>query len=452
MQPVKYVYTTNVRSYGALPTCILHNLMFASKRVSKYFKQASKDLIKHSSMSYFVLLQCGVFVGATVLLSQQVWLASNSQAFQECVKTSVVAPTVVGLVSTLKNVVFSGFGVLLGSSLVVERAATPELFEAVTAFLNDPGLLGETKSKCNIPNIPKEHNRVTCFKNGQSMKLKAPEPTSRFVWFRGALVRIVTKVDPTTKTSDGEIKLWSWRGRTHVLTRLVDECSQAAKLASTSCVYRVARSTTTEWQKASLLDLKCDLYCYKTDDDTDIMKELEDDVNNFRHGEARNAQLGIAHRRGYLLHGPPGTGKTTMIMILAFRLKMNLCVMDLNESNLTDAILRDRVANAPENSIILLEDVDCAVSVNTSASTTSNASYMTTGNKLTLSGILSLLDGQLGVRSGRIFVLTTNHVELLPRALIRPGRCDFARKIDLASTAQLVFVFKSFSLTLRTTT
>lgn len=62
---------------------------------------------------------------------------------------------------------------------------------------------------------------------------------------------------------------------------------------------------------------------------------------------------------------------------------------------------------------------------------------------MTFSGFLNALDG---VASGeeRIIFLTTNHIERLDPALIRPGRVDLAQLIDDASPAQAKELFTRF--------
>lgn len=64
-------------------------------------------------------------------------------------------------------------------------------------------------------------------------------------------------------------------------------------------------------------------------------------------------------------------------------------------------------------------------------------------SSVTFSGFLNALDG---VASGeeRIIFLTTNHVERLDPALIRPGRVDFAQLVDDASPAQAKELFTRF--------
>ena len=70
--------------------------------------------------------------------------------------------------------------------------------------------------------------------------------------------------------------------------------------------------------------------------------------------------IGIPYRRGYLLHGPPGSGKTSFIQCLAGQLEYNICVLNLGERGMTDDRLSHLLSNTPPQSIILLEDIDAA--------------------------------------------------------------------------------------------
>lgn len=69
---------------------------------------------------------------------------------------------------------------------------------------------------------------------------------------------------------------------------------------------------------------------------------------------------GIPYRRGYLLHGPPGCGKSSFITALAGELERGICVLNLSERGLTDDRLNHLLAVAPQQTIILLEDIDAA--------------------------------------------------------------------------------------------
>lgn len=70
--------------------------------------------------------------------------------------------------------------------------------------------------------------------------------------------------------------------------------------------------------------------------------------------------IGIPYRRGYLMYGPPGSGKTSFIQALAGELEYNICILNLSERGLTNDRLNHLLTNLPERSIMLLEDIDAA--------------------------------------------------------------------------------------------
>jgi chaperone BCS1 len=69
---------------------------------------------------------------------------------------------------------------------------------------------------------------------------------------------------------------------------------------------------------------------------------------------------GIPYRRGYLLHGPPGSGKSSFIQALAGSLSYDICLLNLSERGLGDDKLNHLLSNATERSFILIEDIDAA--------------------------------------------------------------------------------------------
>lgn len=147
---------------------------------------------------------------------------------------------------------------------------------------------------------------------------------------------------------------------------------------------------------------------------------------------------GIPYRRGYLLHGPPGSGKSSFIQALAGHIEYNICVLNLAERGLTDDKLNHLLANAPERSIILLEDIDSAFA-GREASGEGGPRVM-----VTFSGLLNALDGVASAANQRIVFMTTNHLDRLDPALIRPGRVDLKMVIDDASVSQATRLFRKF--------
>lgn len=90
-------------------------------------------------------------------------------------------------------------------------------------------------------------------------------------------------------------------------------------------------------------------------DKTDMIIQ---DVKKFFKREHWYQDRGVPYRRGYLLYGPPGSGKTSFVYALAGLLKMNICVVSLNSRYLSDENLMRLLHSTPPKSIILLEDVD----------------------------------------------------------------------------------------------
>ena len=94
--------------------------------------------------------------------------------------------------------------------------------------------------------------------------------------------------------------------------------------------------------------------------DKNISEELVSDVREFTESASWYRRRGIPYRRGYLLFGPPGCGKTSFIFALAGELEYSICSLSLSDGGMSDDRLQHRLADAPENSIILLEDIDAA--------------------------------------------------------------------------------------------
>ena len=175
--------------------------------------------------------------------------------------------------------------------------------------------------------------------------------------------------------------------------------------------------------------------------DTGVSETVLTDVKDFMTSQDWYKERGIPYRRGYLLHGPPGCGKTSFITALAGELEYSICVLNLSDRSMSDDRLSHRLADAPENSIILLEDIDAAF-VSREDSKHLEEAYKGL-NRLTFSGLLNAIDGVTSTE-GRILFMTTNYIERLDPALIRPGRVDIIQYIGYCSQQQLKQMFSRF--------
>lgn len=175
--------------------------------------------------------------------------------------------------------------------------------------------------------------------------------------------------------------------------------------------------------------------------DNNVAEAILSDVQEFLGSRDWYSQRGVPYRRGYLLHGPPGCGKTSYIMALAGKLDYDICQMNLSNATLSDDRLGYLLNVAPPKSFILLEDIDAAF-LSREDIDYSRSAYQGLG-RVTLSGILNVLDG-VASSEERILFMTTNYPEKLDPALTRPGRVDMKVYIGYASDAQLAKAFDRF--------
>lgn len=155
------------------------------------------------------------------------------------------------------------------------------------------------------------------------------------------------------------------------------------------------------------------------------------DMTSFLAAREWYLDRGIPYRRGYLLHGPPGTGKTSFVQALAGHLDFSIAMLSLSQTGLHDDLLNRLLLNLPPKTIVLLEDADAAF-VNRRARDGDGYS----GASVTFSGLLNALDGVASAEE-RIVFMTTNHVERLDAALIRPGRVDVSVRLGEADEVQI---------------
>ncbi|KAK6150641.1 hypothetical protein DH2020_015573 [Rehmannia glutinosa] len=154
-----------------------------------------------------------------------------------------------------------------------------------------------------------------------------------------------------------------------------------------------------------------------------ILKDLERFVGRKEYYK----KVGKAWKRGYLLYGPPGTGKSSLIAAMANYLNFDVYDLELTELRKNSELRRLLVGTA-NKSILVVEDIDCTIDLQqklANRDTSSPESHHQEESKVTLSGLLNFVDG-LWSSCGdeRIIIFTTNHVEKLDPALLRPGRMD----------------------------
>lgn len=165
----------------------------------------------------------------------------------------------------------------------------------------------------------------------------------------------------------------------------------------------------------------------------DTAESVVADAAHFTTSRDWYASRGVPWRRGYLFHGAPGTGKTSLIMAVASELGYDVVIPTLAQS---DQEFARAMACLTSKDIVVFEDIDClfdkrAKSVNGEQ------------RHVTFSGFLNAMDGFIAP-DGLVVFMTSNHVERLDPALLRPGRCDVRIEFGPATADQASRMFARF--------
>ena len=134
-----------------------------------------------------------------------------------------------------------------------------------------------------------------------------------------------------------------------------------------------------------------------------------DEVNRFWASEDKYRKYGLLYKRGIILWGPPGGGKTAAVKLLMNELvKRNGIVIVVHGVDLAVMCLKAirRIEPPNRNIIVVFEDIDEIINYNGE------------------SGVLSMLDGESNV-DNVLHIATTNYPERLGARIInRPSRFD----------------------------
>ncbi|EDN02518.1 predicted protein [Histoplasma mississippiense (nom. inval.)] len=230
------------------------------------------------------------------------------------------------------------------------------------------------------------------------------------------------------KDTKEEISISCIGGSSQILRELLSDC-RAKYLKLIQKKTAVFEHNDGEWRKAKARDIRpISTVIMDEGEKTALLKDIEDFLDERARGWY--ARRGIPYRRGFLLYGPPGTGKSSFSLSVAGRFELDIYVLNL--SSIDDSRLSSLFAQLPPHCVILLEDIDAASTARTEDSeTTKNTGQAAVGpsqksksqGNVSLSALLNALDG-VSSQEGRLLIMTTNHIERLDDALIRPGRVD----------------------------
>jgi chaperone BCS1 len=204
--------------------------------------------------------------------------------------------------------------------------------------------------------------------------------------------------------------------------------------------------------------------------------EIKNDIKTFINSESFYHEMDHPYTRGYLLHGNPGTGKTSTIKGISNECQRHIHYLSLNEIQ-NDNELSDLIGQIKfKETILVIEDIDAMTDIihkqdnkkyekeekddktnvvvneitNKLQTIEKKMDFFTINSlskveekSLTLSGLLNTLDG-IFCYEGRILIMTTNHPEVLIESLIRPGRIDRKFKFTECDHDMIRKLYKNF--------
>ena len=148
-------------------------------------------------------------------------------------------------------------------------------------------------------------------------------------------------------------------------------------------------------------------------------EEVIDAVEVFWSKKEKFKEMRFLFKRGILLWGPPGSGKTSTVQTVAANIVKSGGVamyMD-NPSFATEALQHFREVEPERPLVVMAEDIDSII------------------NKYGDHELLALLDGELNIENV-LFIATTNYPEQLDARIVnRPSRFDIVKLIPMPSKA-----------------
>lgn len=160
------------------------------------------------------------------------------------------------------------------------------------------------------------------------------------------------------------------------------------------------------------------------------LEEIFQQIQTFFDDEEDYVEHGVPFKMNFLFHGIPGTGKTSLIYTIASHFNFDIAFLNITR-DLDDNTFTRAVTNLPDNSILVLEDID--------------ALFVERDSKcgVSFSTVLNVLDGMTKKHKLLTF-LTTNYKDRLDSALKRSGRIDYELEFSYATKKQTKAMYSYF--------
>jgi len=183
-----------------------------------------------------------------------------------------------------------------------------------------------------------------------------PGPGQHFIWYKGMLMHVQRfreqqMLDLNTGKPWEKVIFTAFGKNTHAFESILHESLILASLKEEGKT-TVYTSWGTDWRPFGQPRPRRPLNSVILDQS--LAESILNDVLEWKNSSQWYLDRGIPYRRGYLLHGPPGSGKSSFIMALAGHLNYNICILNLAERGLSDDRLAQALSCVPQQVNILL--------------------------------------------------------------------------------------------------
>lgn len=294
-----------------------------------------------------------------------------------------------------------------------------------------------------------------------------------FFWYKKHLIFLSVSNEQSNDIEEKlSVNLWKW-GRSHrIFDELKKDLEDRAEYKDPTIV-NVSTFNGYDWTSGIDIPIRTFDSILMPQESRDIITK---GLDHFLNSESWYTERGIPYHYGIALYGPPGTGKTSLIRAIATRLKMDICYMPVkNVPSIVKAI-----AEMDDKCILVIEDVDTSITFekrtgkkkslpqaiqkivggnlakidSESSDGQEEGSEENSGEAIKglfredLSTLLNSFDGLLS-RHGLVIILTTNHIDRLDPAILRPGRIDICLEMGFVTPETFsAFAKKFFSETI----
>lgn len=176
--------------------------------------------------------------------------------------------------------------------------------------------------------------------------------------------------------------------------------------------------------------------------------KLKSMLDTFSKKKELYRNIGIPFKFNCILYGSPGTGKTSAVKAISSYLHRDIYYLDISKIKTNkelSKIFNDINENTNDGGVIVMEDIDAMSDIVLDRSLRTSFNEINSDDvedKLTLSHLLNILDGTLS-RDDMIFIATTNYIDKLDKALIRPGRFDICIHLSECDRYQYHIIYKN---------